>query len=259
MASMDAAALVAAAVRAAVLAKAPRRTVAAVAASAICAVGRGPAGAALQPRSAAEVRAGAPAGAHGAAAAADSDSPEALLAALRRTRATQRRRKKERRRAGKEAARAVVIDDEEMLPAGGGHEGDHLTPAHSSPPAPELASARSGPSPGRPDQGSRTGNEAKASPSVVPGDDCSWSTHGTWKTRETMLADLLKMTPRQHSEPSPTRVTAQCSQTPLPTDVDHAQPPAASSQHQRPAPAAKPRSGQQTGRGKPAASGQRRR
>ena len=79
MPEADGAALVAAAVRSAILAKAPRRTVAAVAAAVACALVRGPTKAAT-PRPEADARARAPqdAGPEGAA-----DSASALLAALR--------------------------------------------------------------------------------------------------------------------------------------------------------------------------------
>lgn len=105
-----AAALVAAAVRAAVLAKAPRRTVSAVAASVVSALGR-PAAATQRP--AAQV----PTGAQRAAAAsfaesAGGPSPEELLAALRSARAAQRRRKKQRRKAAKMAGAESKQEEE---------------------------------------------------------------------------------------------------------------------------------------------------
>jgi hypothetical protein len=114
MASVDGAALVAAAVLAAVLAKAPRRTVAAVAASVTCALAR-LASAVTPPRSTA-APARVPTAAAGPDVAAD-DAP-ALLAALRSARALQRRRKKERRKAGKAAAAAelAISDDEPGQP-----------------------------------------------------------------------------------------------------------------------------------------------
>ena len=102
------AAFLAAAVRAAVLAKAPRRTVAAVAAAVASALARpAPAAATRQPV------AKAPAGALSAAAVvmADGDggsSPEDLLAALRSARAAVRRRKKERRRMSRAASAAAA-------------------------------------------------------------------------------------------------------------------------------------------------------
>jgi len=95
MSSADGASLVAAAVRAAILAKAPRRTVAAVAAAVAGAfVHRSPA-----QRPAPTPRA--PTGRQAATPPAPGDSPEELLQALRAERQAQRRRKKERRRANR--------------------------------------------------------------------------------------------------------------------------------------------------------------
>lgn len=111
MAAADGAALVAAAVRAAVLANAPRRTVAAVAAAVACALVRGPSKAVItQPDAGARARAPQAAGPEVGA-----DSAAALLAALRGARAAQRRRKKERRKAGKAAAvPATMVIEREM-------------------------------------------------------------------------------------------------------------------------------------------------
>jgi len=146
MPDADGAALVAAAVRSAILAKAPRRTVAAVAAAVACALVRGPTKAAT-PRPDAGARARAPQDA-GPEVAAD-DAP-ALLAALRSARCSQRRRKRERRRAGKEAAGPATSGTEVTAPAGGDLGGDCLTPAPISGEAPCLAVAvtpRRSPSP----------------------------------------------------------------------------------------------------------------
>jgi len=92
----DGAALMAAAVRAAVLAKAPRRTVQAVAAAVAGALRPQPA---LRPRTSQTVPAGAPA----ESPPPRGSSPEELLEALREARRVQRRRKKERRRANRSA------------------------------------------------------------------------------------------------------------------------------------------------------------
>ena len=94
----DGPALLAAAVRAACLAKAPRRTIQAVAAAVAGVLAR-PAPAAATPRLAPSVPANF--GRHAADGATSDASPEELLAALRAARAAQRKRKKERRRAKK--------------------------------------------------------------------------------------------------------------------------------------------------------------
>ena len=94
--SWDGAALLAAAIRAACLAKAPRRTVQAVAAAVTGVLVRPTA--AAEPRAAASVPAGAQS-AHDEAA-----SPDQLVDSLRVARRAQRARKKERRRAAKLAA-----------------------------------------------------------------------------------------------------------------------------------------------------------
>lgn len=112
MPAIDGVALVAAAARAVVQARTPRRTVAAVAASVTCAlVGVGAKAATPQPHIGRP--AGAPPGAALAAAdAGAADDAPALLAARRSTRAAQRRRKKDRRRAGKEAAARPAHEQE---------------------------------------------------------------------------------------------------------------------------------------------------
>ena len=117
--SMDgAAAMVAAAVRAAVLAKAPRRTVSAVAAAVAAALARSAAPAAVR-----QPNARVPTGASSATRAspapgADGFSPEELLAALRSARTSQRRRKKLRRKATRLAGRAAEqhVEEEAELP-----------------------------------------------------------------------------------------------------------------------------------------------
>ena len=97
MTSPDAAALVAAAVRAAVLAKAPRRTVAAVAAAVT--------GVLVKPQQATPHKndAATASGQRADAQAATGASAEDLVAALREARSAQRRRKKERRKERKQA------------------------------------------------------------------------------------------------------------------------------------------------------------
>lgn len=112
MSADGAAAMVAAAVRAAVLAKAPRRTVAAVAAAVASALGRLVTAAAVS-----QPKAKVPTGAKSAAAvgpveSAGVPSPEEMLAALRSARAAQRRRRKQRRRAAKEAGRFAEQEEE---------------------------------------------------------------------------------------------------------------------------------------------------
>ena len=98
----DGPAFLAAAVRAACLAKAPRRTVQAVA-SAVAGVLARPAAAATSvpgPK--------VPAGSQRSAAAEPASDPSELLAALRAARSAQRKRKKERQRARKVTASAVL-------------------------------------------------------------------------------------------------------------------------------------------------------
>ena len=108
---VDPAALVAAAVRAAILAKAPRRTVAAVAAATAGAFA--PRQAAPQPQQTSRVPTGA-----GAATQAPGSSPEELVHALREARQAQRRRKKERRTANRRArageAAGPTVEDAEL-------------------------------------------------------------------------------------------------------------------------------------------------
>jgi hypothetical protein len=103
---VDGAAMLAAAVRAAVLAKAPRRTVQAVAAAVAGVFARPAAVAARGP--AAPV----PAGSQCAAKETGNDaSAEELLAALRSARSAQRKKKKERRCAAKLAASRAANED----------------------------------------------------------------------------------------------------------------------------------------------------
>ena len=107
MASADAAGHISAAVRAALLANAPRRTVSVVAAAVVSAVVRAHAKAACQTRLSSE-RAGTQ---RGTARCKDDDAagcPAALLEALRAARASQMKGKKERRRGAKTAASTVV-------------------------------------------------------------------------------------------------------------------------------------------------------
>jgi len=103
--------LLAAAVRAAILAKAPRRTVSSMAAAMVCALhGKRPP-TTQQPRAQAEAVGTELEGLGGA-------SPEALLQALRATRSQQRKRKKMRgkaNRAAREAA-AMNVDDGQASP-----------------------------------------------------------------------------------------------------------------------------------------------
>jgi hypothetical protein len=100
---VDGAAMLAAAVRAAVLAKAPRRTVQAVAAAV--------AGVFARPDATQRPAASVPAGSHCAAKETGHDaSAEELLAALRSARNAQRRKKKERRREAKMAASKAAED-----------------------------------------------------------------------------------------------------------------------------------------------------
>jgi len=116
----DGAALLAAAVRAAVLAKAPRRTVQAVA-SAVT-------GVLARPETAQAAKGPVPtvpAGSQSAAAeSAGEQTPEVLLQTLRAARSAQRRRKKERRKARKEATRNAAPSTEaegrELEPLPGG-------------------------------------------------------------------------------------------------------------------------------------------
>ncbi|CAE8670324.1 unnamed protein product [Polarella glacialis] len=104
--SADGAALIAAAVRAAVQAKAPRRTVAAVASAVAGALSRPAPAVAATPLPSAKVLAGLQREA-APTEAADGASPEALLEALRGARSAARRRKKERCKARKAGAAAT--------------------------------------------------------------------------------------------------------------------------------------------------------
>ena len=119
MANADGAGLASAAVRAAILAKAHRRTVSAVAAAVVSAVVGTHAKAACQTQLSSE-RAGTQ---RGTARSNDDDAagcPAALLEALRAARASQRKRKKERRRAAKTAASTVVDEKGAQMQPGGG-------------------------------------------------------------------------------------------------------------------------------------------
>eukprot|EP00929_Paragymnodinium_shiwhaense_P121782 TRINITY_DN9415_c0_g1_i10.p2 TRINITY_DN9415_c0_g1~~TRINITY_DN9415_c0_g1_i10.p2 ORF type:complete len:239 (-),score=64.58 TRINITY_DN9415_c0_g1_i10:3122-3838(-) len=112
----DGAALLAAAVRAACLAKAPRRTIQAVAAAVTGVLVR-PLSAAAAPAPVSSV----PARPQRTAAGGDEVVPassEDLLNALRAARSAQRRRKKERRQAAKEVARQVGLQERNAAPAG---------------------------------------------------------------------------------------------------------------------------------------------
>eukprot|EP00928_Gymnodinium_smaydae_P092396 TRINITY_DN7626_c0_g1_i4.p1 TRINITY_DN7626_c0_g1~~TRINITY_DN7626_c0_g1_i4.p1 ORF type:complete len:199 (+),score=17.91 TRINITY_DN7626_c0_g1_i4:298-894(+) len=104
MSAADGPAFLAAAVSAAIRAKAPRRTVQAVAA-AVASVFVRPATTRATPRT----RAAEPAGAQGRACEEDGDAA-VLLDTLRAARSAQRRRKKERRRAAKAAAASESRD-----------------------------------------------------------------------------------------------------------------------------------------------------
>ena len=105
MANADVAGLVSAAVRAAILARAPRPTVSAVAAAVVSAVG-------AHGEAACQTRlSSGRAGTQRGTARSDDDAagcPAALLEALRAARAWQRKRKKERCRAAETAASTVV-------------------------------------------------------------------------------------------------------------------------------------------------------
>lgn len=120
----DGPAFVAAAVRAACLAHAPRRTVQAVAA-AVAGVFAHPPAARAAPPTVAEV----PTRAHRAAEPAEGKTPEELLEALRSARVAQRRRKKERRRV-RQAACTKTAREEADAPAGA-NGGGQLQPAGS--------------------------------------------------------------------------------------------------------------------------------
>jgi len=136
--------LVSAAVRAAILAKAPRRTVSAVAAAVVSAFVGATAKAATQPQVARQ-----PAGTQKAAESGDAGDAATLLAALRSARASQRRRKKERRRAAKEVATAQAHEEEAGMPAGDAPGGGGQTPACAAAEALEVELTR--PTPSAPD------------------------------------------------------------------------------------------------------------
>lgn len=120
MPAADGPAFVAAAVSAAVRAKAPRRTIQAVAAAVAGVFVHPPTVRATPRTSAAE-----PARAQGRASEMDGD-PTELLNTLRAARAAQRRRKKERRRAAKASSAAVKVDVE--MGSRGGGEAPATTP-----------------------------------------------------------------------------------------------------------------------------------
>ena len=122
IANADAAGLASAAVRAAILAKAPRRTVSAVAAAVV---------AACQTRLSSE-RARTQ---RGTARSNDDDvagCPAALLETLRAARASQRKRKKERRRAAKTAASTVVDEKRAQTQATLDPDGGPCQPASNA-------------------------------------------------------------------------------------------------------------------------------
>jgi hypothetical protein len=128
----DGAALLAAAVRAAVLAKAPRRTVQAVA-SAVT-------GVLVRPETANAAKGpghSVPAGSQSAAAeSAGEPSPEVLLESLKAARSAQRRRKKERRKARKETTRPAAPEtgagSRELVPVSRGSVEPVLTDANKA-------------------------------------------------------------------------------------------------------------------------------
>lgn len=123
--------MVAAAVRAAILAKAPRRTVSAVAAAVVGALGR-PAAAEATRRPAASATSGAQRnGAAEAPPESAGGSPEELLAALRAARAAQRRRKKLRRKVVQEADRPEAQGEEMAVVPQVLGQGGVLAPSHT--------------------------------------------------------------------------------------------------------------------------------
>jgi hypothetical protein len=144
MSAADGPAFLAAAVSAAIRAKAPRRTVQAVA-SAVAGVFARPATARAAPR----MRATEPAGAQSNAGKEESD-PVELLHTLRAARAAQRRRKKERRK----AAKAAAVTQPSLSPEGAaGHGVDSgevptlapaLAPRPSAAEIPAVSSADGG-------------------------------------------------------------------------------------------------------------------
>ena len=129
---VDGPALLAAAVRAACQAGAPRRTVQAVA-SAVTAILVRPA--AAVPRREPKTPAGTP----GAAAEGEPDDAPALLASLRAVRQAQRVRKKERRRAAKVAAAAAAPSTQTDAAGHGSSIGEAQEPA----PAPASSASQS--------------------------------------------------------------------------------------------------------------------
>jgi hypothetical protein len=133
----DGPALLAAAVRAACLAKAPRRTIQAVAAAVAGVLAR-PATMAATPREASSARAG---DMRNAADAGNGFPPEELLAALRAARSAQRRRKKVRRRTAKRVA--VAASHNEASVAAETHDDMDVTSAlETAVPALPLPEAR---------------------------------------------------------------------------------------------------------------------
>ena len=132
--AVDGASLLAAAIRAACQAGAPRRTVQAVA-SAVTAILVRPA--AAVPRRESRTPAGAP-----GEAAGEADDAPALLASLRAVRQAQRARKKERRRAAKVAAATAPSTN----PADAAGRGPSSGEAQGLAPAPASATSPSAPS-----------------------------------------------------------------------------------------------------------------
>mmetsp|Transcript_37065 Transcript_37065/g.119451 ORF Transcript_37065/g.119451 Transcript_37065/m.119451 type:complete len:243 (-) Transcript_37065:1935-2663(-) len=203
LASADgAAAMVAAAVRAAVLAKAPRRTVAAVAAAVASALARSEATAAVR-RPVASVPAGAssraaddPAESHGG------PSPEELLKALRSARAAQRRRRKLRRRAVKEAGRAAETEE--------GMDWQPQEPDHGGDPAPSLPAVSASPAPQPSGAAAASSHDGQAGPGEPPrklarsgpDDDARRSVHSTGTVATSGASAFTRFTGRTAFTPS---------------------------------------------------------
>lgn len=124
--------LVAAAVRAAILAKAPRRTVSAVAAAVVSAFVGATAHAATKTRDARQQ-----AGTQRATECGADDDPAALLEALREARSSQRRRKKARRKAAKVVAADLVNEVDSPQPVGGALGETLQAPAACTAPSPQ--------------------------------------------------------------------------------------------------------------------------
>lgn len=124
--------LVAAAVRAAILAKAPRRTVSAVAAAVVSAFVGATAHAATKTRDARQQ-----AGTQRATECGADDDPAALLEALREARSSQRRRKKARRKAAKVVAADFVNEVDSPQPVGGALGETLQAPAACTAPSPQ--------------------------------------------------------------------------------------------------------------------------